>query len=156
MSEERYGSAWRNYYEGAVFFKAVMDKLGKEKAMQLHEYSYATFGLGLESSLREQFPDGVELKPFVQGMVDGLKESGYSSELVVKGENRLIIRNSRCPRYEGMKQAGHSDETIKEHCLRGVRVIEKHLQRVDPGFRFNVPIWDAANGRCDEEFILRK
>ena len=156
LSEERYVSGWRNYFEGAVFFKAVFDKLGKEKAMQLHEEAYKVFGQGMETSLKEQFPEDVKLKPFLEGMAEGLQLSGYSSMLVVGDDDTMIIRNTRCPRYEAMKQAGFSDEVIKEHCLRGVKVIERYLQTVDSGFSFDVPVWDAPNGLCDERFTLRK
>jgi len=29
-------------------------------------------------------------------------------------------------------------------------------RRVDPGLSFDVPVWDAPNGRCDEEFMIKK
>ena len=155
MGEEEYNSAMMTYFESGVFFKAVADKLGLEKAMELHEDAYTVFGGGMETMLKEQFPDGVELKAFVESMVEGLNAQGFTSEFVMKNADTMIIRNSRCPRYDGMKMAGHSDEVIKEHCLRGVRVLETYLQSVDPGFKFDVPLWDAPNGKCDEVFTLK-
>jgi len=90
-----------------------------------------------------------------QMFVDGLSAQGFDSELIVKDEKHIVLRNSKCPRYDGMKMAGHSDEVIKEHCMRSVGVLEKYFLKVDPGFSFNVPVWDAPNGLCDEEFILK-
>ena len=156
MSEESYTSAMMTYYESGVFFKAVADKLGLEKAMELHQDAYAIFGGGMETMLKEQPQEGVDLQALVEGMVEGLGAQGFTSEFVKKDADTMIIRNTKCPRYDGMKMAGHSDEVIKEHCLRGVRVLEKHLQNVDPEFKFDVPVWDAPNGLCDEVFKLKK
>ena len=149
-----FNSAMMTYYELGIYFKAVADKLGQEKAMQLHEDSYHLLGEGLESMLREAFPEKVDLVEFGKSMHDGLIAQGFTSEYIVEDDSHITLRNTRCPRYEGMKMAGHSDEVIEEHCHRGVQIIEKHLQNIDPAFRFYKPLWDAPNGRCDERFSL--
>jgi hypothetical protein len=155
MSEDAYISALYTYCEGGVYFQAAVKKLGLEKALQIQEDAFEMHGTGWETLINEKFPDGVDLKGWGEILLEGLVAQGFTSEVIMEDEDMMIIRNTKCPRYDGMKMAGHSDEVIKEHCLRGVRVLEKHLQKIDPDFKFGVPIWDAPNGRCDEVFTLK-
>jgi hypothetical protein len=68
----------------------------------------------------------------------------------------MTVKMTRCPRYDGFKMAGLSDDEIKEHCMRQVKILEASMQKADPHIRFDVPLWDAPNGRCDEVFWLEK
>jgi hypothetical protein len=156
MGEEEYNSAMATYSDWGVFFKAVADKLGHEKAMELHEDAVTTLAMGYEAMLKENFPDGVDLKPFGEGTVEGLTARGWTAELHMDGKDKATMKMTRCPRYEGFKMAGLSDEVIKEHCMRQVRILERYAQKADPRIRFDVGVWDAPNGRCDEVFTLKK
>ena len=156
MGEEAYNSAMATFSQWGVFFKAVADRLGKERAMKLHEDAVALLGSGYEAMLKEQYPDGVDLKSFGESTVEGLAAQGWTSELIMEDDDTMIMRMTKCPRYDGFKMAGHSDEVIKEHCMRQVKVFEKYAQKADPRIKFDVPVWDAPNGRCDEVFTLKK
>ena len=56
-----------------------------------------------------------------------LKNSWIKKREVSRKETPLI-RNTKCPRYEGIKMAGNSDEVINEHSIHGVMVLEKRAR----------------------------
>lgn len=154
MGEEAYNAAVATFHQWGLFLKSVADKLGKDRAMELHEDAVATIGNGYEAMFKEQYPDGLDLRSFGETGVDGLNAQGWTSELIMDDASSMTIRMTKCPRYDGFKMAGLSDEVIKEHCMRQVKVVEKFMQNAEPEIKFNVPIWDAPNGRCDEVFTL--
>ena len=156
MGDEAYNSAMATFSGWGVFFKAVTDKLGLEKAMELHEDAVTILASAYGATLKENFPDGVDLKPFGESTVEGLVDQGWKAELLMDGDDKMTMRMTRCPRYDGFKMAGLSDEVIKEHCMRQVRILEKYAQKADPRINFDVPVWDAPNGKCDEVFTLKK
>jgi hypothetical protein len=156
MGDEEYNAAKTTFSEWGIFFKAISDKLGKERAMELHEDSVHTQGGGNEAMLKEFFPDGIDLKVFGESTVESLAAQGWTLELIMDGDTTATMRMTRCPRYDGFKMAGLSDEVIEEHCMRQVRIFEKYAQNADPRIMFDVPVWDAPNGRCDEVFTLKK
>ena len=156
MGDEAYNAAMATYSQWGLFFKAVANKFGLEKAYELHEDAIHRLGGGVEAGIKEQFPDGVNLKQLVEGDSAQLDAMGFTNEIIIKDENTIVNRITRCPRYDGFKMAGLSDEEIKEHCFRQVKLFEYYRQKADPRIRFDVPVWDAPNGRCDEEYKLTK
>ena len=156
MGEEAYNAATSTFSQWGIFFKEVADKLGLEKAMELHEDAAAIIGSQYEAMVNEQYPDGLDLKSFGETTVEGLNAQGWTSELLMDNENTMTVKMTKCPRYDGFKMAGLSDEVIKEHCMRQVKILEKYMQKADPRITFDVPLWDAPNGRCDEVFTLKK
>jgi hypothetical protein len=155
MGEEAYNAAVTTFHQWGLFLKLVADQLGKERAMELHEDAAATIGSGYEAMINDQYPDGLDLKSFGETGVEGLNAKGWTSELIMDDDNKMTIKMTKCPRYDGFKMAGLSDELIKEHCMRQVRVVESFMQKADSRISFAVPLWDAPNGRCDEVFKLK-
>jgi hypothetical protein len=139
-----------------VFFKAVTDKYGYEKAMELVEDAFRIHGTGYEIMLKDNFPNGVDLKALGTGFIEELTKQGFTSELVVKDDSNVIIRNTKCPRYDGLKMVGFSDDQIEEYCTRCVAISDMYMKKAEPNMRFWISTWDAPNGRCDEEFLIKK
>jgi hypothetical protein len=154
MMSEAYNAATTIYYYWGLFFKSVADKLGLEKAYELHEDSVGPIGSTYEAMVNEQYPDGLDLKAFGEFTVESLNATGWTSEMSMDGKDKMTVKMTKCPRYDGFKMAGLGDDEIKEHCMRQVKILEASMQKADPHIRFEVPIWDAPNGRCDEVFWL--
>ena len=63
--------------------------------MELHEDAVAIQGSGNEAWLKEQYPDGIDLKPFGEGTVEGLAAQGWTAELIMEGDDTMTMRMTR-------------------------------------------------------------
>lgn len=150
FDENAHAGAVESYGELARYLIAAMETLGKENALQIHEKAFEMQGAGIETMLRSMHPE-VNLEELGKMFEETLNSTGFESESFMEDENTVIIRNTRCPRYDSFKMNGIDDETIEEYCLRGVSVLDRYFKKVDPSLEFTVPVWDASNGRCDEK-----
>ena len=151
VDEKAHAAAVELYGEYARFFISTMEEVGKEKTMQIHERAFEMYGQGIVGMLKPMFPEKVDLKQLGNIFAGSQNNGGFESEVVMKDEDTLIIRNTVCPKYDAFKMHGIDDETIEEYCLRGVRVLDRFFKEVESGLEFTVPKWDAGNGCCDEQ-----
>ena len=96
----------------------------------------------------EEFGENVDHKAIGEMFIEGNRSWGLGCDLEVEGAATVVLKNQRCPRYEGLKESDLDDETIKRHCDVGVAALQPHFRSV--GLDFNIREWAASEGHCDE------
>jgi hypothetical protein len=141
------------YTAYGVFFKGVIDELGEEKAYEI----YMKTGRDNSEWLRDLLGDEKDLVKLATTLHDINYSVGLDSDIVVESDDSVVCYNKKCPRYNGFKAAGLTDDQIKRHCTSGImRGFEKNLKRVDPSLRMNIRKWDAPNNLCEEHIFKVK
>jgi predicted ArsR family transcriptional regulator len=99
FDENAHAGAVESYGELARYLIAAMETLGKENALQIHEKAFEMQGAGIETMLRSMHPE-VNLEELGKMFEETLNSTGFESESFMEDENTVIIRNTRCPRYD--------------------------------------------------------
>ena len=99
----------------------------------------------------------VNLEKLGNILLGSLEASGFDSEVVVEGPNSVVINNTKCPRYDGFKMAGLSDEIVGKYCtMGGKNAIGRQLKLLDPNLGFGLRVFKPWDGLCEEHFYKTK
>jgi len=153
MGDEAYNAArtvWKIY---GLLFKELIHRYGEEEALQLHQKSFREHGEGTAEWLRSQVGDDADLDKLGEILLGSLEASGFESNLVVESPNSVVVNNTKCPRYDGFKMAGLSDELVGKYCtMGGKNAIGRQLKLLDPKLGFGLRTFKPWEGLCEEHF----
>ena len=152
VNEKSYATAIDIYGEFARFFLATVEKVGLEKTLEINERAFEMNGHNTEAMLRQLFPDKVDLTALGEMFGTELNDAGFETEIIMRDKDTLVIRNTVCPKYDAFKAHGVEENTVKEICMRAMKVQDKYFKKVEPDLGFIIE-WDAGNGCCDEIII---
>jgi hypothetical protein len=105
-------TTWTRWYGN--FLKEVINEIGLERAIELH----AKHG---KDSWKNYVNESKEKGPFNPKVLAAYLGPSYEKRGVINLEieatsNSLVLRNGRCPIYDGFKMAGLADEIINKLC----------------------------------------
>jgi len=153
IDDAAYNSArtvWKIY---GLLFKELINEYGEEKALKLHEKSFREHGEGTAEWLRSQVGDDVGLEKLGGILLGSLEASGFESDVVVESPYSVVVNNTKCPRYDGFKMAGLSDELVEKYCTMGGKsAIGRQLKLLDPTLGFGLRTFKPWDGLCEEHF----
>ena len=156
--ETEYGTAVKIFALYGAFFKEVEKELGEEKTLELHRKAHEQMGIETGRKMLSQHEgkafDLESLAKILQASNQGI---GIECELI-KGGDKLTLRNLRCPMYDGYRAGGLRGDQAESLCrvgapaklgstmklLNGNSIYELSHYRVKP------------DERCVEEITLRR
>ena len=118
-SEDIYKVARNIFGRYGAFFKQVAQELGMDKAIELHAEAHRELGIATANSMKESM-GGVEFDLETLGPLlrNGNVSHGLLTEMI-KAPNSILLKNSRCPVYDGYRMAGLDNVTAKALCQYG-------------------------------------
>ena len=118
-SEDIYKVARNIFGRYGAFFKIVVNEIGMEKALALHAEAHKELGVNTADAIRESMK-GVEFNLESLGPLlrDGNVSHGLVSEMV-ETTSSILLKNSRCPVYDGYRMVGLDNETAEALCQYG-------------------------------------
>ncbi len=118
-SEDIYKVARNIFGRYGAFFNIVAREIGMDKALELHAEAHRDLGVATADTIRESMK-GVEFDLGTLGPLlrDGNISHGLVSEMV-ETPSSILLKNSRCPVYDGYRMVGLDDETAEALCQHG-------------------------------------
>ncbi|HXZ30184.1 MAG TPA: hypothetical protein VEG43_03380, partial [Dehalococcoidia bacterium] len=82
--------------------------------------------------------------------------AGFTYEILEESPQRVVVRNFRCPFYEGARTLGIDDKTIEASCRAGsMRTADAAVKQLNPALNVRVQKFRSTpDGFCDEEIAL--
>jgi hypothetical protein len=156
LGEESYNVAVKVYSLYGAFFNEVAKELGEKKALALHHKAHELMGIETGRKLREQMGD---IKYDLKALAEILRKSnvgiGIDSQMV-EGPSSLLLRNARCPMYDGYRMGGLGDETAETLCQVGAPAkLGSTLKELNPNVSYRLTHYrQKPSERCEEEIRL--
>jgi hypothetical protein len=156
LGQESYSVAVKVYSLYGAFFNEVAKELGEKKALALHERVHDRMGAETGRKLREEM--GI-IKYDLKALAEILRKSnvgiGIDSQLV-EGPSSLLLRNARCPMYDGYRMGGLSDEAAEALCQVGAPAkLGSTLKELNPNVSYRLTRYrQKPTERCEEEIRL--
>ena len=154
--EEAYNAAVKVYALYGAFFKEVAQEIGKEKALALHEKTHELIGIKTGHMLKEQIGDvEFDLKILTNILRKGNMSIGIDCEMV-ETPGSLLLRNSRCPMYDGYRMGGLDDDTAETLCKVGAPAkLGSTLRHLNPDVVYQLNHYrEKPDEVCEEEIKL--
>jgi len=154
--EEAYNAAVKVYALYGALFNEIVKEVGKEKALALHKNAHEYIGLKTGQKLREQMGDiEYDLKTLATILRKGNMSIGIDCQMV-ETPNSLLLKNSRCPMYDGYRMGGLGDNTTKTLCQVGAPAkLWTTLKQLNPAVIYILNHYRAKpDERCEEEVKL--
>lgn len=157
-SEDAFNAAKSVTSMSGVFFNAVAQEVGMERALALLSKSDEIVGSMTGKMMKEQM--GIEeldvktTSSLMKEMSEGL---GFSPE-IEESPTTVLVKNFKCPFYEGLQGAGFDHGTIEAFCRNGPAVMMSALfEQLDPkaSYRFK-KFRSSPDDFCEEEIVLKK
>lgn len=148
MSEETFNAAKGVYTAFGMFFQQVVNEYGLEKTMELHRRTFDLMGQGFASMITEQFGDELDIETVGSLFKAGNEAEGLGTEQVLESPYKVVHTNPSCPRYEGFKEAGMSDEFVEEYCKTCEQAMTPHFKNI--GLKYEISDFSAPDGKCVE------
>ncbi len=118
-SEDIYKVARNIFGRYGAFFNIVAREIGMEKALELHAEAHRELGVATADTLRESMKGvAFDLETLGPLLRDGNISHGLVSEMV-ETPSSILLKNSRCPVYDGYRMVGIGDETAEALCQHG-------------------------------------
>jgi hypothetical protein len=132
------------------FFKTVADEIGMERALELHSSVYTDYGHMINQIYREQTVEEAS------GTIGGILGSmGYEADISTT-EDTVVVNNSKCPEYEGYKEAGLDHEVIKKLCLASIDSIDSTLKKLGSSGSVKISKYrTGSDDYCIENFKVK-
>lgn len=157
MGEESYDAAVKVYALYGAFFNKVAKELGKQKALVLHREAHEIMGVETGKKLKEQMGDReYDLKTLAEILKKSNMSIGIDSQMV-EGPGSLLLRNARCPMYDGYRMGGVDDGTAEALCQVGAPAkLGSTLKELNPKLSYRLTHYrDRPSNRCEEEVSLQ-
>ena len=119
MSEQTYNAAMNMTSMLGAFFNTVAEEIGREQALASLSKSLENLGAMSGKMTKEQM--GIEKLDVstVGSIMKGMGETyGLTSE-VKEGPNTVLVKNYKCPFYDGLRAAGFNHDAIEAFCRQG-------------------------------------
>ena len=156
MGEESYSVAVKVYSLYGAFFNEVAKELGEQEALALHRRAHELMGVATGKKLREQMGN---IKYDLKALAEILRKSnvgiGIDSQMV-EGPGSLLLRNARCPMYDGYRMGGLDDDDAEALCQFGAPAkLGSTLKELNPNVSYRLTHYrDKPTERCEEEIRL--
>jgi len=154
--KEAYNAAVKVYALYGAFFMEVAREFGKEKAFALHRKAHELMGVKTGRMIKEQMV-GAEFDLQTLGTVlrSGNMSVGIDCELV-EAPGSLLLRNSRCPIYDGYRMGGLDDDTAETLCRVGAPAkLGFTMKQLNQDVVYQLKRYrDKPDERCEEEIKL--
>jgi len=154
--KEGYNAAVKVYALYGAFFMEVAQEFGKEKAVALHRKAHELMGVKTGRMIKEQMA-GAEFDLQTLGTVlrSGNMSVGIDCE-VVQAPSSLLLRNSRCPIYDGYRMGGLDDDIAETLCRVGAPAkLGSTMKQLNQDVVYHLKHYrDKPDERCEEEIKL--
>ena len=156
VGEVEHSTATKIYALYGALFKEITQELGEAKALTLHKNAHEYVGLKTGKQIREQMGDIVyDLETLTKVLRKGNQSIGIDCQMV-KSADSLLLRNLRCPLYDGYRLGGLDDRLAKLLCQVGAPAkLWTTLKQLNPAVIYKLNHYrDIPNERCEEEVKL--
>ena len=153
FSEEAFNATRDAFWQYGLFFKAVSEEFGLEKALELRDKGLKPYCLEITKAIRAGIEDELDLKAVGSFLEKVLASGGWETKMILENPKSIILRHTKCPEAEGLLQAGLDPNTVKTYCRRTTQVVTPYLKDLVPGLRMGVRKWNAPKS-CDEELVI--
>ena len=156
MGEQEYSAATKVYALYGALFNEIVKEIGEGKALTLHKNAHEHIGLKTGKQIREQMGDiEYDLEILTKILQKGNQGIGIDCQMV-KGPDSLLLRNLRCPMYDGYRMGGLDDRLAEMLCQVGAPAkLWTTLKQLNPEVIYSLNHYrDAPDERCDEEIKL--
>jgi len=126
------------------------------KTLALHKKAHESMGIKTGQMIKEQMGDTeFNLKTLAKVLRKGNMSIGIDCEMMETPQS-LVLRNSRCPMYDGYRMGGLNDETAETLCQVGAPAkLGSTLRQLNPEVMYQLNRYrDKPDGRCEEEIKL--
>ena len=158
MSEQAFNAAKSVASMSGAFFNTVAQEVGLEKALALLTKSNEGLGSMMGKMMKEQMGiielDAKTISSMNKEMGGGL---GFSP-VIEESPTTVLVKNYKCPFYEGLQEVGFDHEGIEAFCRNGPAVMMKALfGQLDPNVSYRLKKFRSSpDDVCEEEFVLKK
>lgn len=156
MVEGAYEAAVKVYALYGALFKEIVNELGETKALTLHKNAHEYIGLKTGIRIREQLGDiDYDLETLTKVLQKGNQSIGIECQMV-KSADSLLLRNLRCPMYDGYRLGGLDDRLAEMLCQVGAPAkLWTTLKMLNPDVVYKINHYrDVPDERCEEEVKL--
>lgn len=155
--QEAYNAAVKVYALYGAFFMEVARQFGKEKTVALHRKAHELMGIKTGRMIKKQMANA---KFDLQAMATVLRNANMSIGIdyeMVEAPGSLLLRNSRCPMYDGYRMGGLDDDTAEILCRVGAPAkLGSTLRQLNPDTVYQLRHYrDKPDDRCEEEIKLQ-
>ena len=137
-------------------FKDVAREFGMEKALAFHAKQGDMFGAHFAAMLKEKLGskevDMRTLSSILKGAMDGF---GFTYESV-ETPTSIVLKNHKCPIYDGFRMAGLDHKTINSMCSQMSQAEYEGIKKIYPMIQGRAELKTSPDGYCTEEFIIKK
>ena len=157
MSERAFNATMNMTGMYGAFFNVVAQKVGVEKTLDLMSMADENLGASLGKMTKEQMGikelDVQTASAIMKGMVETY---GITSE-IEEGPNTVIVKNYKCPFYEGLQSAGFDHDSIESFCRKGPAVmVNSFIGQIDPNAKYQLRKFRSSpDDHCEEEIVLK-
>lgn len=156
MGEVTYEAAVKVYALYGALFKEIVKELGEDKALTLHKNAHEYIGLKTGRQIREQMGDiDYDLETLSKILQKGNQSIGIDCQMV-KNTDSILLRNFRCPMYDGYRMGGLDDGRAEMLCQVGAPAkLWTTLKHLNPDVMYSLIHYrDVPDERCEEEVKL--
>ena len=157
MGEQEYSAATKVYALYGALFNEIAGEIGEGKALALHKKAHERIGLKTGIQLREQMGDiDYDLETLTKVLQKGNQGIGIDCQMV-KGSDSLLLRNLRCPMYDGYRKGGLDDRVAEMLCQVGAPAkLWTTLKQLNPSVVYKLNYYrDNPEERCEEEIKIQ-
>ena len=156
MVEVAYEAAVKVYALYGALFNEIVKELGEGKALTLHKNAHEYIGLKTGKQIREQMGDiDYNLETLSKVLQKGNQSIGIDCQMV-KSSDTILLRNLRCPMYDGYRLGGLGDRLAEMLCKVGAPAkLWTTLKQLNPDVVYSLNHYrDVPDERCEEEVKL--
>ena len=156
MGEQEYSAATKVFALYGALFNEVVKEVWEGKALTLHKNAHERIGVKTGIKIREQMGDiEYDLETLTKVLQKGNQGIGIDCQMV-KGPDSLLLRNLRCPMYDGYRIGGLDDGMAETLCQVGAPAkLWTTLKQLNPGVEYKLNHYRAKpEERCEEEIKL--
>ena len=156
VGETEYSAAAKVYALYGALFNEVVKELGEGKALALHRNAHEIIGLKTGRRLREQMDEiEYDLETLTKVLQKGNQSIGIDCQMVVDADS-LLLRNLRCPMYDGYRDGGLDDRMAETLCQIGAPAkLWTTLKQLNPDIVYKLKHYrDEPDERCEGEIRL--
>ena len=156
MGEQEYSAAAKVYALYGALFNEIAKEIGEIKALDLHKNAHEYIGLKTGKQIREKMGDiPYDLETLTKVLQMGNQSIGIDCQMV-KGFDSLLLRNLRCPMYDGYRDGGVDDRLAETLCQVGAPAkLWTTLKMLNPDVVYKINHYrDKPDERCEEEIKL--
>ena len=142
---------WAKMY--GDFLKEVIAEIGLPRTIELHKKHGEISGASQVNEMQKQGKfDPVALAAF--------KKPGYEKQGIINIEieatpDSYVLKNGRCPVYDGFKMAGLDDETIDKFCTNREGAVLAAITKAFPEVKASLTR-DKPDGYCTIVYKVEK